>query len=71
MPWDSTCLPGTVQGWVALGLAIMLGTVGVLDTWLGVVYGESATVSAVIREASARYPALPLAVGLLVGHLFL
>lgn len=68
---EAIAFPVTVQGWVALALAICLAIVGVLDTWLALVYGEAATVSAVVREASAKYPAVPLAVGLLIGHLFL
>jgi hypothetical protein len=68
---DPILLPTTIQGWVALCLALLLAVVGCLDAWLGVVYGPEATVSSVVRAASVRYPAIPLAVGLLVGHLFL
>jgi hypothetical protein len=64
-------LPTTIAGWVALFLALLLAVVGLLDAWLAVVWGEAATISAVVREVSKQYPAVPLAVGLLVGHLFL
>jgi hypothetical protein len=64
-------LPETVGGWVAVGLAVLAMLVSVVDVWLYFAHGEAATVSAVIREVAHRYPAVPLAVGLLLGHLFL
>jgi hypothetical protein len=64
-------LPSTASEWVALVLGVSLLLVGVVDAWLAIVHGEASTISAVVRDASHRYPVIPLAVGLVVGHLFL
>ena len=63
--------PSSPGEWMAISLAVGLVLVGAVDLWLFVVRGEAATISAVVRDQAHRHPVIPLAVGLLVGHLFL
>jgi hypothetical protein len=61
----------SLRACVAVALAVVLALVAVLDVWLASVHGPDATVSALVRDYSQRYPVIPLAVGVLIGHLFL
>ena len=54
----------------ALFLIIALVIVGLWDLYAGWWTPPQSSVSAVIQEWSRRYPALPLAIGILLGHLF-
>ena len=59
-----------MQAFTAIFLAVVLAAVGIVDVWLGTVYGMEYTITAVIRVASQQWPIIPFAVGCLVGHLF-
>jgi hypothetical protein len=62
---QTTSTSGIIASWV---LFAALVAVGAVDLWLS--YREpQGTVSALILDTSRRYPILPLAVGLLLGHL--
>ncbi len=54
-----------------LALATNLAVVGVVDVYLLVRFGPEDTVTALVHSLSKQYPAIPLAVGMLIGHLFL
>jgi hypothetical protein len=56
---------------LAVVVAVVLAVSGVLDVWLYFTGGHDATVSAVVKDWSHRYPIIPLSVGMLIGHLFL
>lgn len=56
---------------VAIGLALALAITGVVDVYLIANYGGEASITALVHEVSRKYPAIPLAAGLLIGHLFL
>lgn len=56
---------------VAISLAVNLAVVGVADVFLITMYGQEASITALVHEVSKRWPAIPLVVGLVVGHLFL
>jgi hypothetical protein len=56
---------------VALFLLVNLALIGVYDVFAYWRIGHHATVSAVIREWAASWPAMPFLAGLLAGHLFL
>jgi len=51
-------------------LAVLLASAGVYDVWAALRWGYPATLTAVVRDAAARWPIIPFAVGVLVGHLF-
>jgi len=54
----------------AMSLAVVLALCGLYDVWAGLRWGYDATVTAVVRDASGRWPIIPFGVGVLVGHLF-
>jgi len=56
---------------LAICLVFILACCGVWDAYATFSGERWATVSAIIREWSARMPAFPFVVGLLGGHLFL
>jgi hypothetical protein len=56
---------------LAIGLAVNLALVGLVDVWLITVHGPQASITALVHEVSQRWPAIPLVVGLIMGHLFL
>lgn len=51
---------------IYVGVAFLLVYDMAMLLWIG----EEATLSKVTLEASCKYPILPLAVGILIGHLF-
>jgi TRAP-type C4-dicarboxylate transport system permease small subunit len=55
---------------VALLLLAVIVSVGVYDVFAGTYFGQEWTVTTVVQGWSARYPALPLLVGFILGHLF-
>lgn len=60
--------PATVM--VSIILALVLIVVGLYDLIAVLWFGQPATVSAVVLQIAKRHPILPLAVGVLIGHLF-
>jgi hypothetical protein len=54
----------------ALGVGIVLAFAGAYDVWAAMHWGYPATITAVVREFSVRWPLIPFAAGLLAGHLF-
>lgn len=51
-------------------LAIALTLSGMYDLLAWLAWGYPATVTAVVRELSMRWPLIPFGVGVLIGHLF-
>lgn len=58
---------GTIISFLFLGVLVLIA---VYDIIAGASGGQLHSASAVIRDWSARYPLLPFAGGVLVGHLF-
>lgn len=58
------------QHYIALAMLVILAVVGVYDIAASGSQGRLDSVSSAVREWSARWPILPLAVGVLIGHLF-
>lgn len=59
----------TPQYLLALCLLTMFLVVGVWDIWVQATGQPAATVSNVLGTWSQQYPMLPLAMGVLIGHL--
>lgn len=55
---------------VILGMGLMLAVVGITDIWLSLHYSSEVSISATVHALASRYPALPFAIGMLMGHLF-
>lgn len=51
-------------------MAALLIVAIIYDILAAILYGQSVTMSARTWALSKRYPILPLAVGILLGHLF-
>lgn len=67
-------MPGVPQGNASVvfamwTLAIGIVVLGLIDLWLGSQPGQ-VTISAYLLSLSRHYPMLPLAVGVLLGHIF-
>lgn len=60
VPWQA------VTVWVLVALAVL---VVVADTIL-VQHGQGASLSGTLLELAQKYPILPFALGVLIGHLF-
>jgi hypothetical protein len=58
------------NSFTALLLLIVVLAAGVWDVIAGNKWGSTATISSVIYNWATRFPILPLAVGLVLGHLF-
>jgi uncharacterized membrane protein len=54
----------------AFVLVLVVALVGVYDAWAGLTQGYGATITAVVREASARWSIIPFLAGALAAHLF-
>lgn len=59
-----------VQLWLAIALLVILFVVGIWDIYASYWIGSGNTVSYLIQSWSLQFPALPLLVGFLLGHLF-
>lgn len=60
----------TVAKSTTIALGIVLALVGVSDIWLSMRYSSDSSISATVQALSNKHPALPFAVGMLMGHLF-
>jgi hypothetical protein len=56
--------------WGALLFFAVLVAIGVFDFIALYSGGRNSTISAVVQQLSREYPLLPLAIGLILGHLF-
>jgi hypothetical protein len=55
---------------VGIFMLIISAAITVFDIYVYVRYGNEATISYTILEASVRNPIVPFAMGMLAGHLF-
>jgi len=62
--------PEAIAKAVILAIGVIVALVGVADIWLSVRFSPDASLSSTIRTLSTSYPAIPFAVGVLMGHLF-
>ena len=69
---DMATRAGWCVGQVVVGAAllVMLAVVAGWDMWQSAQGHSERTASQIIGDWSARWPLLPLAIGLIIGHLF-
>lgn len=63
--------PERVSVVVTILLAVVLAGVGLVDIAIVALYGKEESITALVHRVSKEYPAIPLAAGMLIGHLFL
>lgn len=56
--------------WLAASLLVIVLLAGVWDIWVTASGTPEETVSAVLHQWSLAYPVLPLALGIILGHIF-
>jgi len=56
--------------WIALALIALLAVTGAFDVWATFAQPAGATVSAHLQSWAVQFPVLPLAIGIIIGHLF-